>query len=121
MSTSAGPRRPRPQRQNRRIEADPIDPGGAAVPHLRPGDLHGADAGLNLPRRSIAVPDQPGPAVGQYQVGRADQKRVDLNRDRLASRSRAPARRISVSGSSTVLEIGQQTSDGCAPKKSGFS
>ena len=57
------PGAPRPQRQDRRAEADPIGPGGAAVPNLRPGDLHGADAGLNWARRSIAVPDQPGPAV----------------------------------------------------------
>jgi hypothetical protein len=95
-------RPPRPQRRDRRSEADPVGPGRAAVPHLGPDDLHRADpvaiwrAGPWPCRTTRARPS------GSFNSAVVSRNVCSSISTALASRSRAPFRRISVSGSSTA-------------------
>jgi hypothetical protein len=92
----------RPQRQDRRTEADPLAVSGRpAVPNLRPRDLDRSDPGRNRSRRAVTMPHDTGTPVGQLQILHRGKKRLDFDLHGLRQKLPRPARRILVSGSST--------------------
>src|SRR5580692_12193833 len=74
----------RPQRQDRRREANPFAVAGrSAIPNLHPFDLDRPDSCLDRPRRTVTMPHQTVPTVGKLQVLHRGEKRFGLALDGL--------------------------------------
>src|ERR1700704_1328091 len=92
---------PRPQRQDRRREANPLAAAGrSAIPNLHPLDLDGTNPRLDHPCRTVTVPDNTVATVGQLQVLHGVEKRLGLDLDSPRQQLPCAARTILVSGSS---------------------
>jgi len=78
------PRSPRPQRQDRRSEPDPLAVAGSpAIPNLHPGNLDGTDPRLDRAFGTMTVPDNTVPPISKLEVLHGGEKRLRFQLDRL--------------------------------------
>ena len=78
------PRSPRPQRQDRRGETDPLAVAGSpAIPNLHPGNLDSTDPRLDRAFGTMTVPDNTVPTISKLEVLHGGEKRLRFQLDRL--------------------------------------